>query len=198
MSNQFLVLNLQIILLEQENIALRYELERLREISTRDRLTGLPNGRALSEAYEILTSELARARVSEATLVFIDLVGFKRVNDMLGHARGDAAICETASALQASARQSDTVARLHEGGDEFVVLLPGASLDVAMHVVSRMQRAVRALRADGLESDPSLEDVVLDLSFGLCHITHGNPPDLASALAIADREMYASRGENIR
>jgi len=107
-----------------------------------DALTGLPN-RAL--LYDRLAIELARVDRTEKTLavVFIDLDGFKRVNDTLGHAAGDCLLQEVARRLQGAVRPSDTVGRM--GGDEFVVLIPDFTHDHdVLRVVQRMQRVLAA------------------------------------------------------
>jgi diguanylate cyclase (GGDEF)-like protein len=87
-----------------------------------DLLTGLPNR---AQFIEELDRAVARARRAEGQfgLCFIDLDGFKQVNDLHGHAAGDEVLRATAARLLEELRQSDFVARL--GGDEFVVLLPG-------------------------------------------------------------------------
>jgi diguanylate cyclase (GGDEF)-like protein len=89
-----------------------------------DLLTGLPNR---AQFIEELDRAVARARRAESQfgLCFIDLDGFKQVNDLHGHAAGDEVLRVTAARLREELRQSDFVARL--GGDEFVVLLPGKS-----------------------------------------------------------------------
>lgn len=89
-----------------------------------DLLTGLPNR---AQFIEELDRAVARARRAEGQfgLCFIDLDGFKQVNDLHGHAAGDEVLRVTAARLREELRQSDFVARL--GGDEFVVLLPGKS-----------------------------------------------------------------------
>ena len=94
--------------------------EQLLHIATHDTLTGLANRRMLTER---LSHALARAeRTGEAVaLLFIDLDGFKSVNDLHGHAVGDEVLIAVANRLRRAARGSDFVARL--GGDEFVILL---------------------------------------------------------------------------
>ena len=94
--------------------------EQLLHIATHDILTGLANRRMLTER---LSHALTRAeRTGEAVaLLFIDLDGFKRVNDLHGHAAGDEVLMDVADRLRGVARASDFVARL--GGDEFVILM---------------------------------------------------------------------------
>lgn len=95
--------------------------EQQKQLAGQDALTGLANRQRLAEhAREAL--ELARARGERLALVFIDLDGFKAVNDHLGHALGDAVLVQVGRALQSATRGNDTVARL--GGDEFVVMQP--------------------------------------------------------------------------
>lgn len=91
-----------------------------------DALTGLPN-RALFQ--DRLTQAMAAARRNQrvGALMFVDLDHFKRLNDVYGHALGDAVLQEAASRLQFYLRTEDTVARL--GGDEFVVLLPALATE---------------------------------------------------------------------
>jgi diguanylate cyclase (GGDEF)-like protein/PAS domain S-box-containing protein len=94
--------------------------EQLRHVAQHDSLTGLPNRSGLAER---LASSLARAhRTGEpVALLFIDLDGFKAVNDEFGHASGDEVLCEITRRLTLAVRETDVVARY--GGDEFVVLL---------------------------------------------------------------------------
>jgi len=93
---------------------------KLQQMALIDELTGLPNRRLL---FDRLTLGLARAKRENyrLALLFIDLDGFKLVNDNLGHAVGDLLLTEVAQRLQARSRESDTVARI--GGDEFSVIL---------------------------------------------------------------------------
>ncbi|APA87383.1 EAL domain-containing protein [Paraburkholderia sprentiae WSM5005] len=99
-------------------------------LATLDVLTGLPNRATLTERIERAISGARRQRTTFAVL-FMDLDGFKTINDSLGHSAGDAVLSAFAQRLQQCVRSSDTVARL--GGDEFVVLAEelGSAADAA-------------------------------------------------------------------
>ena len=105
-----------------------------------DTLTGLPNRRLLRDRLE---AEICKARRSHETLalLFIDLDGFKQVNDVLGHDAGDLLLGEVARRLKECVRETDTVARL--GGDEFTIVLTG--LNEAYHIEFVCQKVLVAL-----------------------------------------------------
>ena len=96
----------------------------IQDMATHDSLTGLHNRASMTDALEHAVSRARRDGESLA-IFFIDLDGFKSVNDTLGHATGDQLLREIAQRLRARVRQSDLVARL--GGDEFVVMVESVS-----------------------------------------------------------------------
>lgn len=108
--------------------------ERLRHMATHDELTGLPNRSLLTDR---LRMAIAQSRRSQAgfTVVELDLDGFKKVNDALGHAIGDALLRIAADRLRVLLRDVDTLARV--GGDEFVVVLPGVTEEVEINAIAR-------------------------------------------------------------
>ena len=119
----------------------RRDLHRLHQAVRRDALTGLANRSALIERLDALTRATDRARGPFAVL-FVDLDGFKTVNDRCGHDTGDVVLQVVAMRLGASVREGDLVTRL--AGDEFVVVIE--SLDVATSVAgiaSRIRRSIR-------------------------------------------------------
>ena len=119
---------------------LRDSRERLRQMAYFDALTGLPNRRLLSDR---LSQAIAFSQRAETLLAiaYLDLDGFKPINDTWGHAAGDALLVDAANRLLASVRAGDTVSRL--GGDEFVLLLGNlASFDECELVLDRVRTAL--------------------------------------------------------
>ncbi len=119
----------------------RRDLHRLRQAARRDALTGLANRSALVERLDELTRVAERAHQPFAVL-FVDLDGFKTVNDRYGHDAGDVVLQVVAMRLSTSVREGDLVARL--AGDEFVVVIE--SRDVAVgtaEIASRIRRSIR-------------------------------------------------------
>lgn len=107
--------------LEDEAAALRHAVVQARQFAHHDELTGLPNRVLLQDRFD-QAAALAARQGRKIALLFLDLDGFKRVNDVLGHAAGDEVLQHAAARLAACIRTSDTACRY--GGDEFVVLLP--------------------------------------------------------------------------
>jgi diguanylate cyclase (GGDEF)-like protein len=111
-----------------------------------------------------------------------DLDHFKRLNDTLGHVRGDAALRSTADVLRHSVRKSDTVCRY--GGEEFLVVLPDTTPDEATVLAARMFTAVQA-RGETL-------GLPITISIGLTCCRPGDT--LETILMRADHALYASKG----
>ncbi|MCW2726459.1 MAG: hypothetical protein JWN35_3380 [Frankiales bacterium] len=149
----------------------------------RDPLTGLANRTLLEER---LRSVLARDRLTgqSTALLFLDLDGFKAVNDRHGHLVGDAVLCAVAARLVTAVRPADTVARL--GGDEFVVLVEDAGDVDVQGLAERLRQAVTAPTT---VADLTLEvGVSVGLAVGVAGAVE--PPAL---LGRADRGMYDAK-----
>jgi diguanylate cyclase (GGDEF)-like protein len=106
----------------------------VRELSRTDELTGLPNRRAWNDELP-RALEHARRDGTPVTVALLDLDHFKRFNDSYGHPAGDRLLKEASAAWHGALRQVDTIARW--GGEEFIVLLPGAGVEEAGEVIAR-------------------------------------------------------------
>ena len=151
-----------------------------------DELTGLPNRTHLRDCARHAIRR-ARRQGTGGTLMVLDLNGFKRVNDELGHAAGDAMLREVARRLRTSVRGTDTVARL--GGDEFAVLLPG-------HAGPRAARTAAYAIADRIARPIALEGAERRVGASIGIVRYPNDgDDLDTLLERADRAMYAAKRE---
>ncbi|MEM6490828.1 MAG: EAL domain-containing protein, partial [Pseudomonadota bacterium] len=156
--------------------------------ATTDELTGLPH-RVVG--IDRLHTAVAQAKRSGMTVgvLFVDLDGFKRVNDTLGHAAGDALLQDGAHRMEGCLRESDTIARL--GGDEFLVLVPQIarrteSVAVAEKLIGRL---VEPFRLDG-------QDIFISCSIGISHFAadgDGDGDDAEALLRNADIAMYEAK-----
>ena len=173
------------LLLEPASVALdnALQLQRAQELSVTDDLTKLYNSRYLNQ---VLRREAKRASRSgrPLSLLFIDLDGFKSVNDTHGHLFGSRVLVEAAAVIRGSARETDVVSRF--GGDEFALVLPDTGADGAYAVGARIRERVAAhtfLGDDGL-------NIRLSCSVGVATL-----PDVAASaeelMHAADKAMYA-------
>ena len=172
------------VLLEPASVALDNALilKRAEALSVTDDLTHLYNSRYLNM---VLRKETKRASRNgrPLSLLFIDLDGFKGVNDTHGHLCGSRALVEAAAVIRGSARETDVVARF--GGDEFALVLPDTGCEGAFAVGERIRERVAAhkfLAGDGL-------DIHLTVSVGVATL-----PDVAASadelMQAADKAMY--------
>ena len=171
------------------DITERKSMERqLRQLATMDDLTGTLNRRAFFAAAE---QEMERAvRYGNAvSVVMFDLDHFKQVNDSHGHAVGDQALREAATALRASLRDVDILGRL--GGEEFAALLPETPLAGAVEVAERLRHAVSAIR---IPLDGDHPPLTLTASLGVAErLTEEITVD--KVLARADLALYRAKAD---
>jgi diguanylate cyclase (GGDEF)-like protein/PAS domain S-box-containing protein len=155
------------------------------EQANRDSLTGLAS-RACLETY--LTDACASAGTPDSvTLVFLDLNGFKAVNDTLGHAAGDLVLRQTAERVRQAIRAGDLAARL--GGDELAVVLVGADKATIEAITERLREVI----AEPMQISGHL--VAVGVSIG--HATTMISIDPSQLLADADRAMYADKNSRL-
>ena len=166
------------------------ELRRLnRELqirATTDALTGLANRRQLDTDLQILsTARLGGA--GSSSFIMLDLDEFKRLNDELGHAAGDEALRRVSAELRRVIRQRDTIYRY--GGEEFLVVMPDSSLDVAAAAAERIRAAIAELRLPA-GIDPAAG--TLTISGGVAFSLSARE-QWGTVLAAADRALYEAK-----
>jgi len=153
-----------------------------RRRSTIDPLTGLFNRSALDQRLSELDGQVAgEERGSSHALLLCDLDHFKRVNDQLGHAAGDAVLQDVAYTMRAVLRAGDSIYRV--GGEEILVVLPGASKDDAVGIAERLRRAVRERRPVG---------VAVTISVGVA-VSKPGLLDTEELVGLADAALYSAK-----
>jgi diguanylate cyclase (GGDEF)-like protein/PAS domain S-box-containing protein len=158
----------------------------LLHLATHDPLTGLHNRREFNQILERHLSE-ARRYGNHGGVLWMDLDGFKEINDGLGHKVGDELLASLAHRMKATVRDSDVLARL--GGDEFAVLYPNVDHDQAEIAASRLLEAIRkhtaVIHGQSIRATSSIGIVLFP--------DHGTTA--SELLMKADMAMYRAKGE---
>jgi diguanylate cyclase (GGDEF)-like protein len=153
--------------------------DRERELARVDSLTRVPSRLAF---YEFATAEISRARRFRlvTTLAYVDIDGFKGINDRMGHATGDKVLIAVARSMQRSIRDTDLVARI--GGDEFALILPNTGKDAACKVLEKLMKAVTR----------SMRQSHWPVTFSIGAVTFLEPPEsVDQMIQRADAIMYS-------
>jgi diguanylate cyclase (GGDEF)-like protein len=167
-------------------IANRRYRQQLVKLASQDALTGLPNRRRTAE---LATAALAAATVTESplTIAIIDMDHFKVINDRCGHATGDFVLKEFARVGREALRDSDVLGRW--GGEEFLLVMPGATLEIAQATLDRMRTLLF-----GIHLPASGAGLRVSLSAGLAtSLRHGRSLD--EMIARADAALYIAKNE---
>jgi diguanylate cyclase len=168
---------------EAELVKLHQELDRVSAQARHDPLTGALNRQGLDEA---LNREVSNVRRKELPLcmAMLDIDNFKKLNDQLGHATGDAALTHLADVARAVMRPQDTLSRY--GGEEFVILLPDTPLDKGIEAITRLQRELsKHFFLAGTEK------VLITFSAGVAQL--GASEAGHDAIRRADQAMYLAK-----
>ncbi len=170
---------------KQRVALLRRAKEDLERQATTDPLTGLFNRRFFQRALE---TEVARSNRTEApfSLMLIDVDRFKAINDTYGHPIGDVVLKAIAQALQDSIRRSDTACRF--GGEEFALIMPGASDENIYRVAERIRKKITRLALPQLP-----ENHPLTVSIGIRRVPRGDLSDAQQIVSEADEALYAAK-----
>jgi diguanylate cyclase (GGDEF)-like protein len=167
--------------LNRQQLEIRRQRDQIRHLATHDNLTGLPL-LALANDRSQMAIALARRRGHQVAFMFIDLDGFKEINDRHGHDAGDAVLTEVARRLRSSVRAADTAARI--GGDEFLVILGElADSRVAGDVAEKMLRALAVPIAH------ARHQIRVGASIGIA-IFPDHAEELGALKKAADQAMY--------
>lgn len=162
------------------NIALR---EKLRNQALRDALTGLYNRRYMEDTLQRFV-RLAEREKRSVAVIMIDLDHFKRLNDEHGHAKGDAVLRDTASALVGALRETDVTCRY--GGEELIVILPDCDLAQAAAKAEMLRARIEAL------SDAHA--AAISASFGVSAMPE-TANGMADLITAADAALYRAKQE---
>jgi diguanylate cyclase (GGDEF)-like protein len=159
--------------------------EQLREQAIHDPLTGLFNRRYL---HEMLVREISAAERSQQNIGFImmDIDHFKSVNDLFGHDIGDRVLQEFGRTLLGRSRKGDIACRL--GGEEFILIMPGATLEITLQRADEIRRAFEALSAVIIQ-DPKI-NITLSAG-GVTYPTHGT--NFETLFKNADAALYQAK-----
>jgi diguanylate cyclase (GGDEF)-like protein len=154
-------------------------------LATTDFLTGLPNRREFMARMEDELERLQRSINDSATVLVLDIDHFKIVNDNYGHATGDVVLRHMAGLMRACQRKIDVLGRV--GGEEFAILLPGASLEAALAYAERLRASVaaNALDVDGLA-------IPVTVSIGIAAM-YRSDASVDAALVRADKTLYRAK-----
>ena len=161
------------------------EIQKFERHATTDALTNLANRHAMQETFPEEVASCIKRGVPVA-LIMIDVDNFKLFNDRFGHVAGDRALSAVAAILSAQFRPEDLLVRY--GGDEFAILLPGASADEAAAIAERVRQTVSGTTGDGSDS---LIQIPLSVSMGVAELQPGENIDLLSRAA--DAALYRAK-----
>lgn len=155
-------------------------MEQIEKLARTDPLTGLANRRHFDELFERERGRASRLH-NPICAITVDLDHFKRVNDSYGHNAGDQVLKAVADCFRRHLRPYDVVARF--GGEEFVILVPGATIEQAVQIAERLRLAIRAIVL------PELPPV--SASFGVAAFAPGEPSE--ALLERADAALYRAK-----
>lgn len=157
----------------------------LRQIASRDALTGMATRRAFTEAAQRELSRFLR-HGQPVTLVLFDLDRFKSINDTFGHGVGDAVLKSASAACEAVKRNEEQIGRI--GGEEFAILLVNTGLPEALTAAERFRKAIEAAT---IEQQPALP---FTASFGLSQCS-AETADVETWMDRADKALYAAKAQ---
>lgn len=172
--------------LEVSRVKIERQNEELIQLATRDSLTGCLNRRAFFAAAEPLFGKL-RQEARDMSCIMADIDFFKQVNDTHGHLAGDHVIVSVARALTLHMRSGDLLCRY--GGEEFCIVLPGASEEVALEVAERLRNEIQQHAGIGLRM---VEGLRITSSFGVASLK-SHAENLTELIELSDFALYHAK-----
>lgn len=159
------------------------------QLATLDELTNISNRRGFRVLAQSSLNFCNRHKIP-ATLIFLDVDNFKKINDTFGHAEGDAALITFTKQMKSAFRESDIFARL--GGDEFVVLLTSTSKQQAEHVIEKFSQALKAYYQQANRGYD------FSFSYGIVEYDPEQHGVIEELLAVGDTLMYEAKNAKRR
>lgn len=159
----------------------------IHQMSITDALTGLRNRRSISEYLESSLND-ARSRNKKISVVLLDIDFFKNINDQFGHLVGDKALQVVALTLQSTLRKMDSVGRY--GGEEFLIVLDGTSLEQAAMVAERCRVAIN----NAYISNDKAQRIYITASFGVSD-SNQYGYDMDTLIKYADKNLYIAKNQ---
>lgn len=165
---------------------LQRSLTELRHLTEHDPMTGLANRRSFERKLEVELQRVERSK-GQVSLAIIDIDHFKKVNDTYGHPCGDEVLIELAHTLNTSRRAYDVAARM--GGEEFALILPGATPLKAKAVVERLLAKFRDTQFTCVAGEP----FSCTFSAGIAALKGRNTSQAATLIELADKALYEAK-----
>ncbi|WP_160738223.1 diguanylate cyclase [Altericroceibacterium indicum] len=169
--------------LDQERQRAQDEAERAKLLAETDQLTGIGNRRKSMAVIQAAIDE-ARAHNQSLSVAILDVDHFKRINDRLGHATGDEVLKQITNQCSMSVREKDFVGRL--GGEEFVIVLPGASPEKSLAICERVRQAIEKFKWAPLP----IANVTVSIGLASYSVQNGSLEELLNE---ADKALYIAK-----
>ncbi|MDR2459992.1 MAG: GGDEF domain-containing protein [Deltaproteobacteria bacterium] len=173
---------------QQSNLILR-EMEEMRAIALKDALTGVYNRRAYDETLLLTLLNHKAGKLVTFSLIIFDIDLFRDVNNNYGHQAGDKILFSVAQIVTSTLRANDFVFRY--GGDEFIIILPGADLQDAFKVAEKLRENVHNVEYHLTKNDDKF--IKVSVSMGVAEVKSGDGPE--SILARADKALYVAKNK---
>ncbi|WDE13144.1 sensor domain-containing diguanylate cyclase [Thalassomonas haliotis] len=177
--NVMIIFALIVLLFILGHFLIRYFADHFQSSLHRDAMTGLANRDLIEQRYEKIM-----AAGDALSVIMVDIDHFKNINDSFGHNTGDQVIKQVSDLLKHSVREHDLVGRW--GGEEFILLLPGANLSLALAIAERVRILLAALKIEHVE-----QQISVTASFG---VTYSELDiELKKVVEVADKALYQAK-----